>query len=128
MPRTQQIALTTSTVATNFGTQYIDIPVNGTIVGISLTSCCLAGAGQSYAYVEVSRQGVDQTGVTNPKGVLHAHSFANPVISASHASATPSPVMYEPVRVGERLYLNAKIVGTNLSSHISVAVISIQTS
>lgn len=102
MPTTYKLYQATATD----GAVYIDMPVSGKITSISFTGFLLAGAGGiGVAGAEVSRQASNQFTTSNPRGVIAA------VVAATIAASNGTHVQHrfetnEPIKAGERLYLN----------------------
>lgn len=92
--------------AASDGATYIDLPISGRLVSVAFAIHITAGAGGiAYICPEVSRVAINQFAVTNPRGVI-AQAIAT--TSAASTGASQNAVQYpdEPVKSGERLYLN----------------------
>lgn len=112
--------------AVSDGVAYIDLPISGRITSISFSTFVLAGAGGTAAWgVELSRVAVNQILVNNPRGVIGA-AFVT-TAAASQAKALNAVVFPdEPVKSGERLYLNAAYNPTaNLSAQVCICFVTI---
>ncbi len=98
------------------GTVYLDLPISGRIKSLVWVVVFTAGAGGiGYAHPELSRQAVNQFTTTNPRGVISGSAIATSAASTGMFSLiTVFPD--EPVKSGERLYLNTAGGVTNLGS------------
>jgi hypothetical protein len=109
------------------GATYIDLPISGRIACVGFGIDFLSGAGGvGYARPELSRVAVNQDAVTNPRGVI-AQAFVR--APAASQGASTNCVLYpdEPVKSGERLYLNCAAAanfaaqGCNCYAYITIA-------
>lgn len=97
------------------GTYYIDLPVSGRITEVSFSIKLVADAGGvGSIWSELSRSPVTQATVNNPRGVI---AMALCATQAASTGRSENHTMFpdEPVKSGERLYLNLSAVA-NLAS------------
>lgn len=92
--------------AASDGSIYLDLPVSGRITSVTFTVNMVAGAGGVGQWnTELSRQAVNQITTNNPRGVIAQATLATAAASqGAHLQTTHFP--NEPVKSGERLYLN----------------------
>lgn len=98
------------------GAVYIDLPVTGKVTSVAIAATLAAGAGGiGNASMEISRQGTNQCTTSNPRGVLCcAYITTSAASTGSAINARFEPM--EPVKSGERLYLNMAGQSANVSS------------
>jgi len=107
------------------GAVYIDLPQGGRIVSIVWLIVFTAGAGGiGYAFPELSRQAVNQFTTTNPRGVISGSSVCSSAASTG-ASSQNTVFPNEPVKSGERLYLNTAGGVNNMSAMLVACYITI---
>lgn len=110
--------------AASDGVIYIDLPISGKITGLAWAGRLIAGAGGIGAWeCELSRVAVAQTAISNPRGVLGSVSFATSAASTGVCANSIQP-LDEPVKSGERLYLNCASA-SNWSSGLVTVFITI---
>lgn len=108
------------------GVAYVDLPFSGKIVFVQFTAVFVSGAGGAgIANLELSRSPTNQTATNNARGVISEMS-----ITTSGASATNNQqahaILEEPVKAGERLYLNCAGGAANVSNLYSKCFVTIQ--
>lgn len=111
-------------IAGNDGSTYIDLPISGRLASVTFSLLFIAGAGGvGYCIPEISRVAVNQTSTSNPRGVI-----AQAVVATTAAStgAKTNVVQYpdEPVKSGERLYLNCANVA-NAATNYAIVFLTI---
>lgn len=98
------------------GVAYMDLPISGRITEVHFACALVAGAGGiGQIHPELSRQAVNQVTVNNPRGVIASCAVVTAAASqgvAVNVSSFPN----EPVKSGERLYLNCLGSASNFSS------------
>lgn len=126
--RTTTFTVFQSSVATSFaGGIYIDIPVDGTIVGIHGSMVGTGNAGAvSHATAELSRLATDQSASAVGRGILFSMASATTAGSSATAANHATGPMAEPIRQGERLYLNFRNAGANWVNHVATVNITVQ--
>lgn len=88
------------------GVVYIDLPISGRLSAVAWTCALSSGAGGPGGLCpELSRVAVNQVAVSNPRGVISSIRCATAAASQSGA-AQRVDFPNEPVKSGERLYLN----------------------
>lgn len=108
------------------GTAFIDLPIGGKIIEISWAVLLVAGAGGVGAFfAELSRQAVNQVQVNNPRGVISLIALGTAAASipiAHNTQVHPD----EPVRAGERIYLNTgSAINSNVASSQTTVFVTI---
>lgn len=112
-----------STAVTD-GTAYIDLPISGTVIQIAFAVLFTAGAGGiGYVNPELSRVAINQVGINNPRGVLGSATCATSAASTG-AQANSQLHTNEPVKSGERLYLNCASAA-NMATMYAICYITI---
>lgn len=113
-----------SSAATD-GAVYIDLPVSGKIVTVSFVMSFQAGAGGAGTFMaELSRQAVNQVTTSNPRGVI-AQAAATTAAASQGAQVNSQQYPNEPVKSGERLYLNCAGGVTNFGAGNATCLITI---
>lgn len=98
------------------GAVYIDLPIGGRLESVSFNAVLTAGAGGiGEIYCEVSRQAVNQVGVNNPRGVIGQLCVATAAASQGK-SENGAFFPNEPVKSGERIYLNCAGGSANVAA------------
>ena len=111
--------------AASDGVAYIDLPRAGTLVGIRFSAQFVAGAGGvGFWFPEVSRAPVNQTTVSNAKGVLGSMAVSTSAASQG-GGANIQLLLSERCAPGDRIYLNCA-AAANFGSGITVAYLDIQ--
>lgn len=113
------------TAANTDGAVYIDLPISGRIVGIDFVLGLTAGAGGvAAATAELSRVAVNQIATSNPRGVI-ASAYLQTSAASTGASANVQVVRDEPIKSGERLYLNTAGAAANVAFFNATAYVTI---
>jgi len=97
------------------GAAYIDLPISGKITSVSFSGYMIAGAGGVGVWTpELSRVAINQVAVNNPRGVI---SMVTITTAAASQGKSENFTVFpdEPVKSGERLYLNCANVSNNAS-------------
>ena len=107
------------------GAVYIDMPISGRITSVNFSIHLTAGAGGiGISNTELSRQAVNQTTTSNPRGVICAAYCST---GAASTASTTNVAFFpnEPVKSGERLYLNSAGGASNVSALFSSVWITV---
>jgi len=98
------------------GTVYLDVPISGRISNVSWSLNLVAGAGGvGVASGELSRSPTNQWATSNPRGVI-SHCAASSPAASQGGTAHRTDFMSEPIKAGERLYLNTAGLWSNIGS------------
>ncbi len=89
----------------NDGSTYIDLPFSGRVVGILFALTLITAATEGRAAAELSRSPTNQNLTNNPRGVL-AEAYVGTPSAGPVATTHVVTTCEEPVKAGERLYLN----------------------
>jgi hypothetical protein len=107
------------------GTVYIDLPISGRILSVNYSMHLAAGAGGiGVAHVELSRQATNQAIITNPRGVITG-AYVTSAAASQGAACNVTFFPNEPVKSGERLYLNAAGSAANVTTLLACLWITI---
>lgn len=111
--------------ATSDGAVYIDLPISGRVTNVHFDAYLLAGAGGvGVITLELSRVAVNQIATSNPRGVL-ANCYAVTQAASTGAQKSADFAIDEPVKSGERLYLNCAGSATNMAGLLADCFITI---
>lgn len=111
--------------ATTDGVVYIDLPISGRVSVVNLSLTLSAGAGGvGIASCELSRVAVNQIATSNPRGVVCSRLIST---SAASTGASVDTTFWpdEPVKSGERLYLNCAGSAVNATAATFTAFVTI---
>jgi hypothetical protein len=89
----------------NDGSTFIDLPFSGKVVGIFFSLMLISSVNEGRANAELSRSPTNQHLTNNPRGVLLETAIGTPS-AGPMVTQTAYATLEEPVKAGERLYLN----------------------